>query len=458
MLDRIGLSLCALALATATVWAQPRVWIADQGDNHGYHNRILEIDPVNHGSFEDSDVNVLNVLPSPAGAFLDELTFDDNDRLWCVVKEESDQHPDGARRIDKEIGLIDIPPGLISIDFPGETYGGYLEGLAWDGVGLWATAVRDGLSGNMLTRVDPATGDPIAPFDSGPAFVNIPGNIAQGLLYDPEGTGYLWHSDVGQRKIYKLDVNNNFAVVKTFHVPAFPPKGMDFMGQMIWVAAPNHGIWEIDPAAPDGSDGNAVRKFSTPTWNLDGIAILDQPPGPEIVLSTATIDRSAWIFNDLGNDAFTVANGGDGTLSYQIDDDDSAPWLSVAPASGTATDEADPITVSYDVDELRAGVYPATIEVTGNAYNSPQTIAVTVTIETVGPDLDGDCDVDQEDFGWFQRCLTGAGVTQDDPECWFADFDHDNDVDGDDFGRFQRCHTGANICADPDCEAGGPES
>ena len=115
--------------------------------------------------------------------------------------------------------------------------------------------------------------------------------------------------------------------------------------------------------------------------------------------------------------------------------------------------------MSYDVDELRAGVYPATIEVTGNAYNSPQTIAVTVLIETVGPDLDGDCDVDQEDFGWFQRCLTGAGTPpQDDPECWFADFDHDNDVDGDDFGRFQRCHTGANICAAPDCEAGGPES
>ena len=108
--------------------------------------------------------------------------------------------------------------------------------------------------------------------------------------------------------------------------------------------------------------------------------------------------------------------------------------------------------VNYRDGTLPVNTYNATITVSGNAINGPQQIAVTVNVYTVGPDLDGDADVDQEDFGLFQRCFTGAGVPQDDPDCWFADFDHDDDVDADDFGNFQRCHTGATLCADPNCE------
>ena len=65
-------------------------------------------------------------------------------------------------------------------------------------------------------------------------------------------------------------------------------------------------------------------------------------------------------------------------------------------------------------------------------------------------DFDGDLDVDQEDFGHFQVCLSGSVVTQTDPDCQDANLD-DDDVDHDDFSIFQGCMTGANLVGDPSC-------
>ena len=441
------------AFSWGTSMASPRVWIADQGNNQGFNNRILEIDPLNKKEPPDpngTDVIILRTLQSPAGAFLDELSFDDEQRLWCVVKDTSDQTSDGATRIDKETAAIQKQ---IFPDFPGETFGGFLEGLAWDGSGLWITAVRNGLAGNMLTRVSPDTGLPIAPFNQGTLgdFVNIPGNIAQGLLYDPSGSGFLWHSDVGINKIFKLDLarltdgnagNDNDLAVAEFTVP-FPPKGMAWYGDLIWVASPNNGIWQFNP-----SNGATQKLFNTPTWNLDGIAILD---GPSIQTSVASIERSVWLGDPLSPDQFTIKNGGEGTIDYTIAS--NQPWLEVDPTSGQSTGEEDTIEVSYKFIELGlpADDYHAEITITAaGAVNTPKVVPVTVRVQTVGPDLDGDGDVDQADFGQFQRCLSGSGV----PAtfgCEDAAFDGDGDVDQDDFGIFQACISGTTIPADREC-------
>ncbi|GMU23097.1 MAG: hypothetical protein AMXMBFR13_31800 [Phycisphaerae bacterium] len=66
-------------------------------------------------------------------------------------------------------------------------------------------------------------------------------------------------------------------------------------------------------------------------------------------------------------------------------------------------------------------------------------------------DFDGDGDIDQSDFGGFQRCLSGPGVSQNDPTCWPAKLDQDGDVDQGDFGLFQRCISGPNAAADRGC-------
>ncbi|MHC4442259.1 MAG: LVIVD repeat-containing protein [Planctomycetota bacterium] len=58
-------------------------------------------------------------------------------------------------------------------------------------------------------------------------------------------------------------------------------------------------------------------------------------------------------------------------------------------------------------------------------------------------DTDGDEDVDQEDFGRFQACLSGDGVLYEEG-CEYADLDTDLDVDGDDFIIFNGCMGGPN--------------
>jgi N-sulfoglucosamine sulfohydrolase len=65
-------------------------------------------------------------------------------------------------------------------------------------------------------------------------------------------------------------------------------------------------------------------------------------------------------------------------------------------------------------------------------------------------DFDRDNDVDHEDFGRFQACLSGTGV-QYGSDCRMADLDDDNDVDLDDFNIFYSCISGPNVPLDPDC-------
>ncbi len=66
-------------------------------------------------------------------------------------------------------------------------------------------------------------------------------------------------------------------------------------------------------------------------------------------------------------------------------------------------------------------------------------------------DYDHDQDVDQDDFGHLQVCLTGADQTPPLPGCRNADLDRDNDVDQSDVAVFVGCASGPAIPADPIC-------
>jgi len=127
------------------------------------------------------------------------------------------------------------------------------------------------------------------------------------------------------------------------------------------------------------SDSNASNNPQTISVTLTVTS--DTTPAISVTpqsLSPATLEG-----NDAGDGSFTVANVGGGTLSYSIGDNQS--WLSVAPSSGTSTGESDTITVSYDTDSLSDGSYSATITITdANASNSPQTIAVSLTVNPQG--------------------------------------------------------------------------
>lgn len=86
----------------------------------------------------------------------------------------------------------------------------------------------------------------------------------------------------------------------------------------------------------------------------------------------------------------------------------------------------------------------------------PDTLSGVAVEETGCPvpipgDFDYDSDVDQVDFGRFQRCLGGNTVTQPDPLCQVARLDLDRDVDVYDTLVFLRCLSGPGVPGDPHC-------
>ena len=74
-----------------------------------------------------------------------------------------------------------------------------------------------------------------------------------------------------------------------------------------------------------------------------------------------------------------------------------------------------------------------------------------------GADLDGDCDVDAgspgpDDLDAFLECASGPAQPHDGSDlCSQADFDDDGDVDQQDFSFLQRCLSGSGFAVDPDC-------
>ena len=88
--------------------------------------------------------------------------------------------------------------------------------------------------------------------------------------------------------------------------------------------------------------------------------------------------------------------------------------------------------------------------VVAGSCNSTTSNSASLTVH-VPRDFDRDGDVDQSDFGHFQACLTGTGVTQNDPSCQDADLDGDSDVDTVDLQQFLSCLSGPGTRARPDC-------
>lgn len=77
---------------------------------------------------------------------------------------------------------------------------------------------------------------------------------------------------------------------------------------------------------------------------------------------------------------------------------------------------------------------------------------VRVIHRVLASDFDHDNDVDMDDFGHLQACLTGPNAGPPAPGCEQTDLDGDGDVDADEVHLLTACFSGAGIPADASCE------
>ena len=111
---------------------------------------------------------------------------------------------------------------------------------------------------------------------------------------------------------------------------------------------------------------------------------VDPPPAtPALAVTPASLSFSAAAGGaDPAAKTLSVTNTGTGSLSFTASDD--APWMSVAPTSGTAPED---VTVSVDTAGLAAGTYTGKVTVTAaGAAGSPKDVAVTLVVDP-GPTL-----------------------------------------------------------------------
>jgi len=229
--------------AAAAVPPGTRVFVNEQNAN-----QIWELDPATG--------DIIGQVPSPALEYMDDMSFYNEHLLWVVTK----NHDNG------NIALLDIDTGQRVYTLNPDRPGNYvMEGLAWAEGQLWVSYYNNMGGPDMIQRIDWRFGQVLQEFDA-------PGYVAQGLVMRD---GYLYHSDWGGRAIYKLDPSDGHIVEAFTNLP-FSPKGMDLVGDVIWVTDPGPNpanpvsrVWWFDP---DARTWGTVWD-RTYTGRLDGLAI-----------------------------------------------------------------------------------------------------------------------------------------------------------------------------------------
>jgi len=136
--------------------------------------------------------------------------------------------------------------------------------------------------------------------------------------------------------------------------------------------------------------------------------------------------------------------------------------VSGAPGGGTVA--VDDIVLSGGQGYAEAGVcclpdtscledtFQGDCQAIGGSPGDPgSTCGTTACCPPLMADHDMDGDVDVQDFGWLQTCLTGLYVPPETLGCTCADLDHDGDVETSDIEVFIGCMLGPEIPADPSC-------
>jgi hypothetical protein len=145
-------------------------------------------------------------------------------------------------------------------------------------------------------------------------------------------------------------------------------------------------------------------------------------------------------------------------VNYYLDENPS-PVLTITNASGSADGTVDGIAFGAASTAQSKETYFDWISGTNAGAFAPGDEVACIGSLVPGSncnlpkvDIDGDGDVDMDDFGELQKCYTGDKITFNggigfslSQECACLDNDHDQDIDAGDFNHFVNCETGASI-------------
>lgn len=187
------------------------------------------------------------------------------------------------------------PSGDVDRDIP--TPSTFTEGLTWDGTNLWAAGGQD------VYKLDAADGTVLDSFLAPPANV-------RGLAWDGAN---LW-ATLSNRTIYKLDQDDNGAVLASFPTPVSggSPRGLTWDGASLWTSEHNVlDIFKIDPA-----DGTILDRLELPQrTTLIGLAWA----GSELWQShSSRQDEAGSIFRRSIDGKLTHAIGGASSAPYGL--------------------------------------------------------------------------------------------------------------------------------------------
>lgn len=233
-----------------------------------------------------------------------------------------------------------------------------------------------------------------------------------------------------------------------------------------WRGTPGQTLSEINPPSPQ-----AVGTWSPQRLHIQLGATFRA--GPRGVQESGGAPGTRYSLlrvyeQDLGNVA-TPPRGGVMNAAPQVNagPDQTITLPAVANLAGAVTDDGLPnppgqVTVAWSRESgpgtvsfgnasdaattaafSRVGTYVLKLTASDSELSDEDTVTITVNPAT-SPDFDGDADVDQEDFGLFQTCLTGSAQATG-PGCAMADLDDDGDVDQADFSRFCECLGGEGL-------------
>jgi len=142
---------------------------------------------------------------------------------------------------------------------------------------------------------------------------------------------------------------------------------------------------------------------------------------------------------------FSTAGTGAGTVTYQWQKD-GHNLTDDGRITGTTTHT---LQIS-NVQTPDAGTYRCVVTAECGSVTSDEAV-LSFDPPPVPGDFDGDHDVDLEDFGVFQACLTGPFEPVGGPPCDQADLNADGHVDATDRTIMVGCLSGADILGDPAC-------